>query len=140
MSGTEVSLALSVFLACAVEMVEALTIVLGVGTVRGWRSVLIGVGAAAVVLAILTAALGPALQKIPIDDIRLLVMVEDGKDPLPIARDSGCRLGILAMIFGREAAFADFDLLQQFAVGAIEDHQRMNLLGFIGRDPSWPAR
>ncbi len=64
---------LGAFLACAVEMVEALTIVLGVGTVRGWRSVLIGVGAAVVVLAVLTAALGPALQKIPIDDLRLLV-------------------------------------------------------------------
>ena len=34
------------FLACAVEMVEALTIVLGVGVVRGWRSTLIGAGAA----------------------------------------------------------------------------------------------
>ena len=64
---------LGAFLACAVEMVEALTIVLGVGTVRGWRSTLIGVGAAAVVLAVLIAALGPALQEIPIDDLRLLV-------------------------------------------------------------------
>ena len=64
---------LGAFLACAVEMVEALTIVLGVGTVRGWRSTLIGVGAAAVVLAVLIAALGPALQQIPIDDLRLLV-------------------------------------------------------------------
>src|SRR3954449_11215210 len=66
-------IALGAFLACAVEMVEALTIVLGVGTVRGWRSTLIGVGAATVVLAVLTAALGPALQRIPIDDLRLLV-------------------------------------------------------------------
>jgi uncharacterized membrane protein len=64
---------LGAFLACAVEMVEALTIVLGVGTVRGWRSTLIGVGAATLVLAVLTAALGPALQRIPIDDLRLLV-------------------------------------------------------------------
>src|SRR3954449_6213036 len=66
-------IALGAFLACAVEMVEALTIVLGVGTVRGWRSTLIGVGAAVVVLAILTAALGPAIQSIPINDLRLLV-------------------------------------------------------------------
>ena len=61
------------FLACAVEMVEALTIVLGVGVVRGWRSTLIGVGAAGVVLTALVAALGPALQDIPIDDLRLVV-------------------------------------------------------------------
>jgi hypothetical protein len=32
------------FLASAVEMVEALTILLGVGVVRGWRSMLVGVG------------------------------------------------------------------------------------------------
>jgi uncharacterized membrane protein len=41
------------FLASAVEMVEALTIVLGVGVVRGWRSTLIGAAAAGVVLGIL---------------------------------------------------------------------------------------
>ena len=39
-------LVLGAFLASAVEMVEALTIVLGVGIVRGWRAPLIGVGAA----------------------------------------------------------------------------------------------
>ena len=39
------------FLACAVEMVEALTIVLGVGVVRGWRSPLVGVAVATLVLA-----------------------------------------------------------------------------------------
>jgi uncharacterized membrane protein len=63
------------FLASAVEMVEALTIVLGVGVVRGWRSTLIGAGAALLVLAVLVAALGPALQSIPIDALRLVVGV-----------------------------------------------------------------
>jgi uncharacterized membrane protein len=61
------------FLASAVEMVEALTIVLGVGVVRGWRSTLIGVGAATIVLAGLIAALGPALHDIPIETLRLVV-------------------------------------------------------------------
>src|SRR5580765_4176172 len=61
------------FLASAVEMVEALTIVLGVGVVRGWRSTLIGAGAAAAVLAVLVAALGPALGSIPIGGLRLVV-------------------------------------------------------------------
>src|SRR5436189_76766 len=45
MTGT-ILLALGAFLASAVEAVEALTIVLGVGVVRGWRSTLIGVGVA----------------------------------------------------------------------------------------------
>ena len=61
------------FLACAVEMVEALTIVLAVGVVRGWRSPLIGVGAAAVVLTAIVGALGPALRVLPLDALRLVV-------------------------------------------------------------------
>ena len=35
-------LLLAAFLACAVEMVEALTIVLAVGVTRGWRSAGLG--------------------------------------------------------------------------------------------------
>src|SRR5256885_11652639 len=61
------------FLASAVEMVEAVTIVIGVGVVRGWRSPLIGAGAATLVLAALVAALGPALTVIPIHVLRLVV-------------------------------------------------------------------
>src|SRR5689334_6841805 len=71
MSG--VFLVLASFLASAVEMVEALTIVLAAGVTRGWRSSLIGVGAALVALAVVTAILGPALTAIPIDALRLVV-------------------------------------------------------------------
>jgi uncharacterized membrane protein len=73
MSGAEVSLAVSVFLACAVEAVEALTIVLAVGSTRSWRSALSGVLAALAVLAVLIAALGPALTSLPIDVLRVAV-------------------------------------------------------------------
>jgi len=58
------------FLASAVEAVEALTIVLAVGVVRGWRSTLFGVGAATIVLAGIVAVLGPALRLIPIGTLR----------------------------------------------------------------------
>src|SRR5579884_4529312 len=61
------------FLASAVEGVEALTIVLAAGITRGWKSALVGVGAALVVLAAVTAILGPALTLIPIDGLRLVV-------------------------------------------------------------------
>jgi uncharacterized membrane protein len=71
MSG--IFLVASSFLASAVEGVEALTIVLAVGVTRGWRSVLIGVGAALVVLAVVAAVLGPALTLIPIDALRVVV-------------------------------------------------------------------
>ncbi|HMD51431.1 MAG TPA: hypothetical protein VKG62_01855 [Solirubrobacteraceae bacterium] len=73
MTGTEWGLAISVFLACAVEAVEALTIVLAVGTTRSWRSTLTGVGVALLVLAVLTAALGPALTALPINALRVVV-------------------------------------------------------------------
>ena len=54
-------------------MVEALTIVLAVGVTRGWRSTLLGVAAAALALAAVVAALGPALHQVPIDGLRLIV-------------------------------------------------------------------
>jgi uncharacterized membrane protein len=68
-----VVLVMSAFLASAVEMVEALTIVLALGVTRGWRSVLIGVGAAFVALALVVAALGPALTQVPISSLRLFI-------------------------------------------------------------------
>ena len=73
MSGQQFGLALSVFLACSVEAVEALTIVLAVGTTRSWRSTMIGVGAALVALAALAGALGPALTSLPINALRVAV-------------------------------------------------------------------
>lgn len=69
----EVLLFGGVFLACVVEAVEALTIVLAVGHTRGWRSAWEGVAAGVGVLAATVAVLGPALTAIPIDVLRLLV-------------------------------------------------------------------
>jgi uncharacterized membrane protein len=66
-------LVLSAFLASAVEFVEALTIVLAAGLARGWRSALFGLGAATLVLAVIVAALGPALTHIPLNALRLVV-------------------------------------------------------------------
>jgi uncharacterized membrane protein len=61
------------FLASAVEMVEALTIVLAVGVTRGWRSAAWGVAAALAALAVIVGALGPAIANIPIDALRVVV-------------------------------------------------------------------
>jgi uncharacterized membrane protein len=68
------ALFLAAFLACGVEAVEALTVVLAAGAAhRQWRSAFIGAWAAFIVLAALTAALGPALTVIPLRGLRLVV-------------------------------------------------------------------
>jgi uncharacterized membrane protein len=66
----------TVFVASAVEAVEALTIVLASGVTRGWRSTLEGMAVALVVLAVLVIAFGPALVRfVPLDALRTVVGV-----------------------------------------------------------------
>ncbi|MBV8684715.1 MAG: hypothetical protein JO111_17710 [Caulobacteraceae bacterium] len=62
---------LASFLASMVEFVEALTVILAVGTVRGWRGALTGAAAAVGVLAVLVAILGPALNVVPLNAVRV---------------------------------------------------------------------
>jgi uncharacterized membrane protein len=70
---TATALFLAVFLACAVEAVEAATVVLAAGTGRDWRSALLGAAAGIGVLVAIVAALGPAVTAIPLGAIRLVV-------------------------------------------------------------------
>ena len=67
------ALFLSVFLACAVEAVEATTIVLAAGTARNWRSALIGASSALLLLVLIIAAFGPAISQLSFDALRLFV-------------------------------------------------------------------
>jgi uncharacterized membrane protein len=73
LNGAEASLAVSVFLACTVEAVEALTIVLAVGSTRSWPSAFGGVAAALTALVVLVVALGPGLTSLPIGVLRVAV-------------------------------------------------------------------
>jgi len=66
-------LVLSVFLACCVESVEALTVILATGVTRGWRASLWGAAGAVAVLAVIVAVMGPAVTRVPLDWLRLLV-------------------------------------------------------------------
>uniref|UniRef100_UPI00389A7671 COG4280 domain-containing protein n=1 Tax=Pigmentiphaga litoralis TaxID=516702 RepID=UPI00389A7671 len=63
----------AVFLACVVEAVEALTIILAAGTGRDWRSALKGMAVALAVLVLIVAALGPAVAALPLTALRLVV-------------------------------------------------------------------
>src|SRR5690349_9911960 len=65
---------LTAFLASAVEMVEALTIVLAVGVTRGWRAALLATASALIVLSVIVAVLGPSLITwIPLRALQVVV-------------------------------------------------------------------
>ncbi len=70
---TALPLILTVFVACAVEAIEALTIVLAAGLTREWRSTFQGMAVALAVLAAIVAALGPTITLLPLTALRLAV-------------------------------------------------------------------
>ena len=61
------------FLSSLVEAVEALTIVLAVGTVRGWRPAGLGAVAGLALLALIVLALGPLLDRVPLNLLQLAI-------------------------------------------------------------------
>ena len=63
------------FMASLVEVVEAFTIVLAVATLRGWRPAVCGTVGALAVLALLVVALGPLLDRVPLNVLQLVIGV-----------------------------------------------------------------
>lgn len=63
------------FLASLVEVVEAFTIVLVVAMLRGWKPALLGTGAALLVLIAIVVILGPLLDKVPLNQLQLVIGV-----------------------------------------------------------------
>jgi uncharacterized membrane protein len=119
MSGTEIGLVASVFIACTVEAVEALTIVLAVGATRSWHSAMIGVGVALLALAAVIAALGPALTALPINVLRAFVgglLLIFGMQWL---RKAMLRAGGLKALHDEQSAFVEEAELAR-AAGAVE--------------------
>jgi uncharacterized membrane protein len=64
---------LAAFFATAIEVIEMVAIVVGVGVARSWRASLVGAGAGLVVLAVLIAVLGTAVRDVPLAPVRLVV-------------------------------------------------------------------
>src|SRR5690242_5983663 len=63
------------FLASLVEVVEAFTIVVAVGTIQGWRPAILGSLAGLVLLALLILVLGPVLDQVPLHLLQLFIGV-----------------------------------------------------------------
>jgi len=100
---------ITTFLASAVEAIEMVTIVVGVGATRGWRSTIIGVASGFGVLAVIVVILGAALSVVPVGPLRLVI-------------------GALLLVFG----------LQWFRKGIMRVAAR-GLAGIGGSDPHGDA-
>jgi uncharacterized membrane protein len=113
--------ALAAFLACLVEAVEALTVILAVGTMRGWRDALLGSSVAVVVLGGLVAALGAALTLVPLGALQSVV-------------------GGLLLLFGlrwlRKAMLRAAGVLKLHDETAAFQAERRRLAG-VGRAAAW---
>src|SRR2546421_12982770 len=68
-----VSFSVPTFLAASIEVIEMVAIIVAVGVTRQWRGALAGTFAGLVVLAVLIAAVGTALQGVPLTPVRLVV-------------------------------------------------------------------
>src|SRR5262245_56062301 len=68
-----VSVLISTFLAATIEVIEMVAIVVAVGVTRSWRAALLGAAAGLVLLAVLIAAFGTALQGVPEKPLRLVI-------------------------------------------------------------------
>ncbi len=105
------------FLASMVECVEALTVVLAVGTVRGWRSALLGAGGAVLVLLAIVAALGPALLRVPLHSLQLWVGVLLLLFGLRWLRKAILRSAGLIALHDEEAAFRKNEAAMRVGAG-----------------------
>ncbi len=75
MTGATAGVFVTTFLGSAVEAIEMVAIVVGVGATRGWRSTWFGVAAGLAVLVAVVALFGLALGSVPIGPLRLVIGV-----------------------------------------------------------------
>ncbi|MGH6958586.1 MAG: COG4280 domain-containing protein [Caulobacteraceae bacterium] len=114
------------FVASTVEVVEAFTIVLAVATLRGWRPALTGAVAALATLAVVVAALGPALDLVPLHVLQIAI-------------------GILLLLFGlgwlRKAVLRAAGLMALHDEDAIFERERAAIDGDVrtARSADWLA-
>jgi uncharacterized membrane protein len=71
----DISAISAAFLASFVEVVEAFTIILAVGTVQGWRPAIAGTVAGLIALSATVALLGPTLDQVPMQWMQIAIGV-----------------------------------------------------------------
>jgi uncharacterized membrane protein len=113
---------LASFLASLVEMVEAFTVVLAVGTVRGWRGALAGVALALLMLATAAALLGPLLQDLPIAAVKLAI---------------GCLLVLFGLRWLRKAILRAAGIIPLHDEDASYERQRKALANMARGNSRW---
>jgi uncharacterized membrane protein len=122
---------LAAFGASAVEMVEALTIVLAVAVTRGWRPAGWGVAAALATLTVIVAVFGPALTRLPIDALRVVVGSVLLIFGLQWLRKAIRRAGGLKALHDEDAIYrAEVDQLRTDADGASGPRPGLDWYGF----------
>ena len=121
--------ALGALLAVGLELLEALAIVLAVGSTRRWRDALLGAVGAAVALGLLAAALGPVLlARVPLDPLRVVIGVF-----LLLFGLEWLRKGVLRLagLRSRSSSFREY----------VEEREQLEAVALprAGR-PDWPGR
>ncbi len=105
------------FLASMVEFVEALTIVLAVGTIRGWKSAMYGTFGGVALLVLMVGIFGPALNHIPLHTLQLVI-------------------GVLLLLFGirwlRKAVLRAGGKISLHDEAAAYEKTRIKLSGAVG--------
>jgi uncharacterized membrane protein len=121
--------ALGAMLAVGLELLEALAIVLAVGSTRRWRDALLGAGGAAVALAALAVALGPVLlARVPLEPLRVVIGVF-----LLLFGLEWLRKGVLRLA-GRRSPSSSF---QEY----VEEREALEAMEAPAPgEPDWPAR
>jgi len=117
---------IAAFLGSLVEAVEALTIVLAVATVRGLRPALTGSVGGLVVLAVLVLVLGPALDRVPLAVLQLVIGVLLLLFGLRWLRKAILRSAGVIALHDEEASFAQEEAALREA--ALRHEQRLDRL------------
>ena len=116
-------------LACGLELLEALAIVLAVGSTRRWRDALIGAAGAVVLLAVVVVAVGPLLlARLPLAPLKVVIGVA-----LLLFGLEWLRKGVLRLAGRRSPS----DSFQEY----LEEREALEGMDAPpAGQPDWPAR